>query len=348
LLALELLLQAISYQPETLPPREHRLCQNCSYLYEPIPHTGRVNSFGFSGPEITLEKPEDTLRIIIVGDSVSYGADVKENETFPRILQSLLHTEKKIEVINAGVRGYTTFNEARYLRDKLLDFSPDLVILQTCMNDVTNPGWHWNVVSSIRLTPPDDAFPNPELKNLPVPGETILGNIAKRSMLYTIGRIAYLKYRKVGIEKHVGIEKDGKFWPTFITAESDQTLLPYLEYQSLEWVWLRKQLNLALDVTKKKNIPLALLVVPLGFELDRNYPYDPEANFLRYCKESEIPCLNLIENFRGKEPEELYVMRSNSRFPNLSDFWHFNREGHKVTAELLASFIEKNHLLGRR
>ncbi len=345
LLALELLLQAISYEKE--PPREHRICQNCSYLYEPIPHAGRLNSFGFSGPEIPLKKPEDTLRIVVLGDSVSYGSGVDDKDTFPRILEGLLRTQKKIEVINAGVRGYTTYNEARYFRDRLLEFSPDLVILQTCMNDITNPSWHWNAVSSIQLTPPDDAYPNSELKNLSLPGKTIFNTIAKKSLLYAIGRIAYLKFKKIGVEKKIGIATDGKFWPTYITAESDQTLLPYLEYQSVEWVWLRKQLDLALDVAKTKSIPLALLIVPLSFELDPNYPFNPKANFLRYCRESGIPCLNLIENFKGENPSKFYLMSSTSKLPNLADVWHFNAEGHKITAELLASFIQNNHLLQR-
>jgi lysophospholipase L1-like esterase len=345
LLALELLLQVISYEVEA--PREHRICENCSYLYEPIPHAGRLNSFGFSGPETTLKKPQDTLRVLIVGDSVSYGSGVEDKDTFPRVLQSLLHTEKKIEVINAGVRGYTTYNEARYLRDKLFDFSPDLVILQTCMNDITNPSWHWNAVSTVALTPPDEAYPNLELKNSPLRSETFFGKIIGKSLLYTIGTIAYLKYTKFETEKHIGIDQDGKFWPTYITAESDQTLLPYLDYQSREWIWLRTQLDVALGVAKKKSVPLALLIVPMSFELDPEYPFDPEANFLRYCKESGIPCLNLIDTFKGKNPKELYLLNSNSKLPKLSDVWHFNAQGHKTTAELLASFIQSNHLLER-
>lgn len=347
LLTLELILQGISYQAETIPTPEHRICNGCSYLYEPIPHAGRLNGFGFSGPETTIRKPEGVLRIVVIGDSVSYGSGVEDKETFARILETQLKTGRKIEVINAGVRGYTTYNEVRYLRDQLMQFSPDLVILQTCMNDITNPSWHWNVVSSIQLTPPDDAFPNPELKNQPLPGKNFFEDPIKNSMLYTIGTIAYLKYMNLGIEKDVGVIQNGKFWPTYITAESELTLLPYLNYLSPEWVWLRKQLDIGVQITKEKQVPFMLLVVPLAFELDENYPYDPDRNFMRYCEESGIPCLNLLKDFKGRDPKEFFIMRAGSRFPNLADVWHFNRNGHRVTADSIAHYLKSRDLLPR-
>ena len=102
-----------------------------------IPKTTiRINSLGFRGKETTLEKPDEVKRILVLGDSFTFGMGVEENETFPHHLETLLgKTGQDWEVLNFGVPGYNTIQEAELFKVKGLAYSPDIVILYVLDND---------------------------------------------------------------------------------------------------------------------------------------------------------------------------------------------------------------------
>ncbi|KKW38861.1 MAG: hypothetical protein UY85_C0021G0011 [Candidatus Peribacteria bacterium GW2011_GWB1_54_5] len=57
------------------------LKKNATGLYWGGAYT--TNSYGFRGKEIPLEKPANTVRVLVVGDSVSFGHGVNDNQIFP-------------------------------------------------------------------------------------------------------------------------------------------------------------------------------------------------------------------------------------------------------------------------
>jgi len=64
------------------------------------------------------------------------GNFVAESERYTSLLQKKLSDEKRsVEILNFGVTGYNTVQEVETLKEKGLDFKPDLVILQYCHND---------------------------------------------------------------------------------------------------------------------------------------------------------------------------------------------------------------------
>jgi len=63
----------------------------------------RINSLGLRGEEITLEKPSGVKRILVLGDSYTYGVYVGNDETYPAVLEELFERDgRNIQVINAG------------------------------------------------------------------------------------------------------------------------------------------------------------------------------------------------------------------------------------------------------
>jgi len=98
----------------------------------------RTNEHGFRGlsPTETSKRP-DVLRIIGVGDSVMWGTGVRQADSLLGILEELfVGNGRAVEVINAGVVGYSTFQEYLLLRDHLMRFQPDVVLLNFCVNDL--------------------------------------------------------------------------------------------------------------------------------------------------------------------------------------------------------------------
>ncbi len=103
------------------------------------------NSMGLRGPEIQAKtKP----RILVLGDSFTYGIGVNDDETFCSILQSLLPEN---EIINAGNGGKGTDYALKFYRTKGKQLAPDVVILVFCGNDFTDN--QLNVYYSPDLTP---------------------------------------------------------------------------------------------------------------------------------------------------------------------------------------------------
>lgn len=103
------------------------------------PAVDGYNAFGLRGPEITPEKPAGTFRIIALGDSSTFGA-TEDTDTYPAWLQRILREDyglTNVEVINAGVQGYTTWHTLSNFEFRMLELDPDLIIFYQSVIDIS-------------------------------------------------------------------------------------------------------------------------------------------------------------------------------------------------------------------
>src|SRR5690606_16916383 len=104
------------------------------------PSQASHNSLGFRGPETTWEKPEGVYRIACLGGSSTYGhTPTSDATTWPARLGvhlSQRYPERRIEVINAGTSGYSTFESIVNLAFRVSQLEPDLVIVYHSINDM--------------------------------------------------------------------------------------------------------------------------------------------------------------------------------------------------------------------
>lgn len=116
--------RVIKYDPLCgwrLKPDSNTILEHPSYS-TPI----KINRYGLRGEEFSYQKAQGRKRILILGDSFAWGCGVSIKDSVSR------HLEEKIggiEVINAGVPGYSTDQELLWLERKGLNLDPDLVIL---------------------------------------------------------------------------------------------------------------------------------------------------------------------------------------------------------------------------
>lgn len=97
----------------------------------------RTGEHGFRFPEGSWKRPAGTLRILVIGDSVSFGVGVPPDSIFSAVLQKRLRQiEPSVEVINMGVSGYLASEELTVLRRLGLNRDPDIVIWQLHLNDL--------------------------------------------------------------------------------------------------------------------------------------------------------------------------------------------------------------------
>jgi lysophospholipase L1-like esterase len=153
-----------------------------------------INSQGFRGPEVAVEKPTGVTRIMAVGGSTTFDSDVTGDEkAWPARLAlhlAVLAPERRIEVINAGVPGYRLLADLFRLETSLYQYRPDILILYQGHNDL---------FAALRVAhdPPHDASDTPD----EMPTETPWGHwLSRHSMLYAklLDRWNVLQFAKHG------------------------------------------------------------------------------------------------------------------------------------------------------
>jgi hypothetical protein len=88
----------------------------------------RTNSDRMRGPKLK-PKANGVLRIIALGDSVTHGWGVSEEESFPHVLGERLRSRGvSVEVLNAGVPSNTDVAMQRWCTRKAVEMDPDLII----------------------------------------------------------------------------------------------------------------------------------------------------------------------------------------------------------------------------
>jgi len=103
----------------------------------------KINSLGFRDDEILHEKASDELRILILGDSITWGSYLQAEETFVERAEGYLRQSlpgRSVEVINAGVGDIGLKEEIAILEERGLAVRPDLVIISFYLND-SRPPW---------------------------------------------------------------------------------------------------------------------------------------------------------------------------------------------------------------
>ncbi|NQU43895.1 SGNH/GDSL hydrolase family protein, partial [bacterium] len=81
------------------------------------------------------------FRIMLVGDSLTYGLGVSEEETYGRVLEDELNRTHRAEVLNLGVCGYQSEDIlGKLIRPYTPKLRPDLVVYGVCLNDFLESG----------------------------------------------------------------------------------------------------------------------------------------------------------------------------------------------------------------
>lgn len=100
----------------------------------------KVNSEGFRGGDFSLQKPPGTRRLLLLGDSNTFGMGVEGDEPYFHRIGRWLETSKdsKWEVINSAVPGYSSFQMLQMLRTRGVRYSPDVIVVYAgAWNDYT-------------------------------------------------------------------------------------------------------------------------------------------------------------------------------------------------------------------
>jgi len=93
-----------------------------------------INRLGYRGREVAAARTPGRPRVVMLGDSITFGYGVRDGETFSAVMESLA---PPLEVVNLGVQGYGTDQELLKLEREGFAYAPDVVVLNVCLaNDL--------------------------------------------------------------------------------------------------------------------------------------------------------------------------------------------------------------------
>jgi len=213
-----------------------------------------TSSCGMRGPERPRIKPPNTYRIALLGDSFAFGWGVPQDLTFAQVLEDALNQltggSPRVEVINLGVPGYSTFQEVSSLKDKGLLFDPDAVLLFFVHNDFDFPFFIRDnskpagVVQSFSL----GRGPNRELHPKLAEAKNLMRGLEPPQMLLELDEITKAR----GIKTFLTIN------PRNDWKRSLRRLSPALERTSIQYIDLVDDFNRSVAVHGYKEEDLSL------------------------------------------------------------------------------------------
>jgi lysophospholipase L1-like esterase len=120
----------------------YRRSDDPELVYEPRPSSAVEMEYGraaFNGASMRDDREHELApdpsrtRVALVGDSLVWGEFIALRDTLAPRIESL---SPDLEVLNFGVTGYDTAQEARWYERAVRPFSPRVVVVLYCMNDM--------------------------------------------------------------------------------------------------------------------------------------------------------------------------------------------------------------------
>jgi len=306
------------------------------------PKPVRINHWGFHDDDFPLTKPDGEFRALVLGDSVTMGHGVTEDETYVNQLEDLLNRSssqyRHHQIINTAVSGYGTQQEYEILKESLR-FDPDMVLVGFCMNDATEP-----------------FVTNRDL------GGVGFGNQG----------ITQYKNRLLGFLFHeTGF---GRWIESLTTRSKLQRNLARQEVYNVEymsqhlhddprieraWHIVLTDLEKIYRLCEKNNIPVILLIFPHTFQLGRDVnAATPQRLLKEHAQRFQVPVIDFTMVFQFKIADQIIeynkhevpepavnALLSRYLLKFYLDWDHLSVQGHRVAAQVIFDYLHDQEFI---
>lgn len=276
-----------------------------------LPYLVTTNNEGLRYPRnITRKKPDNTCRILAVGDSTTQCVHVDDKDAYPLQLERRLKDLSpnfKVEVLNAGRGKYSIQDELVYLEDKGLKLNPDIVILGFFINDF------------------DDLVPYVSL-------DETRANMRKGypQWMYKTGITAMaLEMQKRLILKVMALYKK-------TTPDSHEKGALKKDYKREKAIYLKLLTQFVNDV-RSEGKKLVFLLIPSYYQYVSGASDEIRHEILKIAREARVRYIcDLHPKLKPFDPKYLYLIPENK---------HFSRFGNIKISEVLAEYLKNEGLL---
>ena len=279
----------------------------------------RINAEGLRDRSHPYSRPDGRQRILVLGDSFAWGYGVEESERFSQRLEQDLD----VEVINAGVSGYSTDQELLWYENEGIKYDTDLVILVLAGNDVGDN--ERQLVNTIYYKPrfvlEDGQL---VLTGTPVaktsPQGKFIYSLSQRSALVYFLTQRYFDLRALFGKMRARSNHSGSLVAT-TTSEREPFELTIALIDKIK------------SIAESKNAKFMIVTTDRWWNSPEEETYQ---DFVTKLQSKGFPVLD-VENMPGFDSEEMLI-------PNDG---HWNQAGHEFVAQQIESAVETHKLLGQ-
>jgi lysophospholipase L1-like esterase len=283
----------------------------------------RINSHGFRGPEPIMSR-RPRYRVIVLGDSVTFGNFLPVETTFPFQVQKRLEAEG-VEVLNFAVGGYDTVQEVAALAVHGPTFPPDLVVLAYCLNDIGIVSVNLEYIERV------EAQQASLLYRLRL--AQLVADRLERARLASW--LARKNDPEVFRREHAHhIDPIGSEDADLIALMNDVPDVPtFAWYRDRDRVGrLRFAFRRLADLSREHRFQVAVLILPWLTGDTQRYPYDTVHHIV--AREARRAGFDVIDPRRELLRDGAERLRVHAR-----DLVHLNQEGHAILTEVLAPYV---------
>ena len=277
-----------------------------------------INDLGLRGAAPARPKPPAAFRVLATGDSTTVGWGVHDADTYPAQLETRLRAsfpDLRVDVVNGGVSGYDLEQQARLIRRLVPILQPDVLLV----------GFFWNDLPYRHVSPegePAGIEPSHSLDRPHTPGTFRLGN--RPSRLNRVLRSSRLLY----VLRHAWLDLTSSGPSAANDVRWELALLEGRQSDAIDHAWsqTRDVLSSIQALAAEHAIPLALVVIPVRAQVERDYPRAAYQVRVQALAESlGVPVLDPLPRFVSQ--------RSRRRLFIPFDRMHFSAAGNQLIAE---------------
>ena len=281
------------------------------------------NSLGYRCPEFTLKKPADTLRIVCFGDSSTFGIGARMNDTWPSQLQQMLQNDvdlagspltadgnpvRTVQVINAGVPGYTSYQGLQHMRQELERLQADIVLASYANNDF----WYWDNTTDAQHA---SSFS----------GSGVVSGLVSNSRLVGLMKSGIDSARRLTAASEQSAASPNQHWAQSATSNYGQSVSEWTRRVPLPA--FRENISCMADLCRARGIPLILVRWPDQPQAAGQWSprIDYQDVLFDIAAQRQLPIADVVSMFQANQPWSVrtYV-------PN--DIVHVNRDGNRLAA----------------
>lgn len=279
----------------------------------------RVNAHGFRDDEIPAAKDPREVRILVLGDSITWAEGFPREMTFVERAEACLNGEgdpRHFSVINAGVAGVGLADEVDLLEEQGLAVQPDAIVVDFFLNDSNPPdGVMWY-------------FADPGLlRRHSLIAETLYRRYA--AWQFRRGqwqRFSMYRWISVPPPPDLRTNREALLWYAGV-ASNDWGAA----WSEEGWVKIELQLRRLEAIAKQHDIPVFFVAFPLSFQVQADYVEDgPQRQLAALCRLHGFGFLDLLPALRAHRAEKLHV-----------DWCHLAGPGHERVAGELCAFLRR-------
>jgi hypothetical protein len=272
-----------------------------------------VNAVGYRGGALALPKARDRTRVVVLGDSIGFGLDVSDNETFTHLLDA---RNNGIEVANLAVQGYGPDQELLVLMNEGLRLDPDVVVLAFCLgNDLAE--------AMLPVSLYDGRTPKPRFQL--VDGRLVLDDSNLRQSVWRRGQQWLSDYSHL-FNRVLALDPGPAASPTAPWRDRKREGLQDKEYAL--------QLNLAIvrrmdAACRERGVAFILAVFPHELSYDSKPPF--AESFLESARAEGITVVDMAARFTA--------LGQSFSAMSLDGVGHLRPVGHVIASQILESEI---------